>query len=66
MFRASIAERFEVVLEERFKSNLISAVSILKDKQTGVQYIFAANINGGGLAPLLDKDGKPSIDDPTV
>ena len=31
------------------------------DKQTGVNYLYHVTINGGGLTPLLDKDGKPVV-----
>ena len=34
---------------------------ILVDKQTGVNYLYAASGYGGGLTVLLDKDGKPVI-----
>lgn len=31
---------------------------ILTDKETGVQYLYAWGGAGGGLTPLLDKDGE--------
>jgi len=55
--------RFEILLEDRLE--LGSVVGIYRDKQTGVQYMFAWANTGGGLTPLLDKDGKPIIDDTT-
>jgi len=35
---------------------------ILKDKETGVQYLFSAEIRGCGLTVLVDKEGKPLVD----
>lgn len=52
--------RFELVLDEKMPG--LNSVKIYRDKQTGVQYMLAAIGNGGGLSPLLDKDGKPIID----
>lgn len=37
---------------------LLEAV-VLRDKQTGVMYLWGKNGNGAGLTLLLDKDGKP-------
>ena len=31
------------------------------DQKTGVNYLFHAAGNAGGLTPLLDRDGKPII-----
>lgn len=42
-------ERDEYVLE----------AVVLRDKQTGVMYLWGKNGNSAGLTPLLDKDGKP-------
>lgn len=51
-------DRFEVIYQE---TGLKSEKTILVDKKTGVNYLFIANGFGGGLTPLLDKDGKPII-----
>ena len=53
-------ERFEVILTE---GNGFSAPSrtVLLDTATGVQYLFVQAGNGGGLCPLLDRDGKPLV-----
>lgn len=51
-------DRFEVIYQE---TGLKSEKTILVDKETGVNYLFIANGFGGGLTPLLDKDGKPII-----
>lgn len=52
--------RFEV-LENAYIKGMRSAF-IMRDTQTGVQYLYVASGNGGGLTPLLDADGKPVID----
>ena len=35
--------------------------SVLVDKETGVNYLFVQNGNGGGLTTLLNRDGTPVI-----
>ena len=37
------------------------ATYILVDRETGVNYLYAASGYRGGLTVLLDKDGKPVI-----
>jgi len=53
-------KRFEVIYSE---SGGFSGpgVKILRDNVTGVQYLFAQNGYGGGLTPLLDRDGTPVV-----
>jgi len=34
---------------------------ILVDKATGVNYLYAAGSYGGGVTPLLNRDGTPVI-----
>ena len=51
--------RFEVVKAERVKG-LIGA-TILRDKETGVQYLLVNRDISIGLTPLLDKNGKPIV-----
>ena len=36
-------------------------MQVLVDKQTGVNYVYAASGYSGGITPLLDKDGKPIV-----
>lgn len=31
------------------------------DRETGVNYLFHKDGYGGGLTPLLDRDGKPVV-----
>ena len=54
--------RFEILLNETVKGY---GVWIYRDKKTGVQYLATMIGNGAGLTPLLDKDGKPIVDDCT-
>ncbi|MGN1055057.1 MAG: DUF6440 family protein [Erysipelotrichaceae bacterium] len=39
----------------------LGKVMIIVDKETGVNYLFVAQGNAGGLSPLLDFDGQPVI-----
>ena len=50
--------RFEVVYQE---TGLKSEKTIYVDTETGVNYFFIASGFEGGLAPLLDAEGKPII-----
>ena len=50
-------ERFEKVYSQGF----IEVMEIWVDKETGVNYLYYAAGNGGGLTPLLDRDGKPVV-----
>ena len=52
-------KRFQVVLNESPTGGIGMATTILLDTQTGVLYLQAINGYGGGLTPLLDRDGKP-------
>ena len=55
-------ERFEVVLKEGNGLTEAGQIMILRDKETGVQYLWVKSGYAGGLSPLLDSDGKPLID----
>ena len=37
------------------------ATYVLVDKQTGVNYLYASGSYGGGITPLLNRDGTPII-----
>ena len=50
-------KRFELVHKESIGG--LSGVRILKDKRTGVQYLFVVEGYSGGLTALLDMDGRP-------
>ena len=55
-------ERFEVLLKEGSSLSDAGQVIILRDKETGVQYLWVKSGYAGGLTPLLDADGKPVTD----
>lgn len=50
-------KRFEKV----YMQGALTTTEIWVDKETGVNYLFHADGNAGGLTPLLDKDGRPVI-----
>ncbi|MCL2677572.1 MAG: DUF6440 family protein [Clostridiales bacterium] len=52
-------KRFEVIMKEG--SELGQIIKIFRDKETGVHYVYVGSGYGGGLTPLLDKEGKPVI-----
>ena len=41
-----------------------SSIRIWVDRETGVNYLLMTYGNGGGLTPLLDKNGQVVRDDP--
>ena len=50
--------------EKRFiktYSQDMGGVLIYVDRQTGVNYLYIGNGYGGGLTPLLNRDGTPVI-----
>ncbi len=47
-------KRFELI----YKQIGFTSTEILLDKETGVNYLFFADGQAGGLTPLLDKEGK--------
>ena len=53
-------DRFDVTVKD---GNGFSGpnVSIIVDKKTGVNYLFAAYGNAGGLTVLLNRDGSPVV-----
>lgn len=50
-------ERFEKI----YSQGTVKVIEIWVDKETGVNYVFRASGYAGGMAPLLDKDGKPVV-----
>lgn len=50
-------ERFERI----YSQGMANVTEIWVDKMTGVNYLFHTAGEGGGLTPLLDRDGKPII-----
>lgn len=54
-------KRFEVILNETPSGGMMMATVIFRDTLTGVLYLQVVNGYGGGLTPLLDADGKPTV-----
>ncbi len=50
-------DRFEKIHGE----GVLNVTEIWVDKQTGVNYLFHASSNAGGLTPLLKPDGTPVV-----
>ena len=50
-------ERFEKV----YTQGISSVIEIWVDKETGVNYMYRSSGYGGGITPLLDKEGKPVV-----
>lgn len=46
---------------EKIYTQGLGATVILVDKVTGVNYLWHSEGYGGGLTPLLDRDGKPVV-----
>lgn len=57
MFGNKSDKRFEII----HKEGTVSGFKIIVDKETGVNYIYSWDGYGGGITPLLDKDGKPVV-----
>lgn len=54
------SDRFEILHKE---GNALTNAQrmLLKDRETGVAYLFIQAGYAGGLSPLLDADGKPAL-----
>lgn len=52
-------KRFEVIYKQG--SGFGAYFRILRDTQTGVEYLFMGEGYGAGLTPLLDASGKPVV-----
>ena len=50
-------DRFEKI----YSQGVLNIIEIWVDKETGVNYMFHASGNAGGLTPLLDRDGNPVV-----
>lgn len=55
-----VDDRFEKI----YSQGSMNVTEIWVDKETGIQYLYHTAGYGGGLTPLLDKDGKPALYDP--
>lgn len=55
---ASVSEeRFEKI----YSQGIMNVTEIWVDRETGVNYLYHASGNSGGLTVLLDAEGKPVI-----
>ena len=54
-------KRFETVIEEATSLTGSGKKYIIRDNETGVNYLYVQNGYSGGLTPLLDADGKPYV-----
>ena len=54
-------ERFVRIYSQR---TALRATEILVDMVTGVNYLYHAWTNTGGMSVMLDKDGKPVVSGP--
>ena len=56
--------------ENRFvkseKDGFLNGTQVIVDTKTGVQYLFVFQGYRGGLTVILDKDGKPLLDEKYV
>ena len=50
-------DRFEKI----YSQGAVNTTEIWVDKETGVNYIFHACGNAGGMTPLLDRNGNPVV-----
>ena len=51
-------QRFVVIHTD---SSFATSTKVLQDTQTGVCYLWHADGYGGGLTPLLNRDGTPVV-----
>ena len=51
-------DRFEIIHQEGNGLTKPQCL-VLMDTATGVQYLYVASGNGGGLCPLVDREGGP-------
>lgn len=54
-------DRFEAVSTHGGMFKGTGAITIIRDRETGVCYLMAVSGYGGGITPLLDSDGKPVV-----
>lgn len=47
--------------EKTYSQGTLNVTEVWVDRQTGVNYVFHASGNAGGMTVLLDRDGRPVI-----
>ena len=50
-------DRFEII----YSKGVVNTTEIIVDKETGINYLFHVSGYGGGLTPLLDREGNPVV-----
>jgi hypothetical protein len=50
---------------QKAQGGIMKELTIIVDRETGINYLFAQYGYAGGLTPLLDKDGKPVVTPPS-
>ncbi len=50
-------DRFDKI----YSQGVLNVVEIWVDRETGVNYLYRASGNAGGLTVLLDAEGKPVV-----
>ena len=53
-------KRFEVIYQQG-SAMTTERTLILRDRETGAEYLFVQSGYAGGLTPLLGADGKPIV-----
>lgn len=51
-------KRFDIITQETVYT---AGITVIRDSQTGVNYLVGQGVNGFAITPLLDKDGKPLV-----
>lgn len=46
---------------QTYVQGTLDVTEIFVDRETGINYIFRASGNAGGLTPLLNRDGTPVV-----
>ena len=46
---------------QTYSQGVMNVSEIWVDRETGVNYLFHASGNSGGLTPLLNRDGTPVV-----
>ncbi len=54
-------QRFAITIKEGSTLKESSLIQVIVDRKTGVNYLWVKSGNCGGLAPLLDAQGKPIV-----
>ncbi|GHU51817.1 hypothetical protein FACS1894132_00080 [Clostridia bacterium] len=62
MMRPKKESRFIAISNQATEKLPMASSSVIKDKETGVLYLFQQAGYGAGLTVLLDRDGKPFVD----